>query len=198
VIIKQSLKVMLAVLTTGLIVQCSPDPKVVKKASGNYVWKSVQIIGGGFVDGIIYHPTEKGLRYARTDMGGAYRWSEEENRWQPITDWVSYKDRNLMGIESIAIDPKDPNRVYLACGTYTSDSNNAILLSDDRGQTFKRVNVPIRFGGNQNGRGNGERMMVDPNDGNVIYIGTRMQGLWRSKDRGLTWNSIATFPDINH
>jgi hypothetical protein len=187
----------IVLLMAVLMLQCKPESKKIKVASGNYIWKSVQIAGGGFVDGIVFHPTEKDVRYARTDMGGAYRWSEEEKRWQPITDWITYKDRNLMGIESIAIDPKDPNRVYLACGTYTPDSNCAILLSDNRGTTFKRVNVPIRFGANQNGRGNGERMMVDPNDGNIIFIGTRKQGLWRSKDRGLSWDSVATFPDIS-
>jgi hypothetical protein len=82
-----------------------------------YNWKSVQIVGGGFVDGIIFHPTEKNVRYARTDMGGAYRWDEMAHRWQPMLDWVPYIDRNLMGVASIAVDPSDPNRVYLACGT---------------------------------------------------------------------------------
>lgn len=176
-----------------LLTQCREK---LKPASENYIWKNVQIVGGGFVDGIIFHPKEKNLRYARTDMGGAYRWNEEEKKWQPITDWISYKDKNLMGIESIAIDPNNPERVYLACGTYTPDPNCAILRSDDRGKTFERFNVPIRFGGNQNGRGNGERMMVDPNDGNIIFLGTRKQGLWKSIDRGAKWDSIKTFPDI--
>jgi hypothetical protein len=27
-----------------------------------YTWKSVRIVGGGFVDGIVFHPTEKGRR----------------------------------------------------------------------------------------------------------------------------------------
>ena len=27
-----------------------------------YTWKNVQIVGGGFVDGIIFHPTEKGIK----------------------------------------------------------------------------------------------------------------------------------------
>ena len=29
-----------------------------------YTWKSVQIVGGGFVDGVIFHPTTPGVRYA--------------------------------------------------------------------------------------------------------------------------------------
>src|ERR1035437_2817036 len=169
-----------------------------KPASEPYAWKSVQMVGGGFVDGIIFHPTAKGVRYARTDMGGAYRWNDETKRWEPILDWVSYEDLNLMGVESIAVDPSDANRVYLACGTYTNARapNGAILRSADRAQTFQRTNVPFKFGGNENGRGNGERMAVDPNDGNILYLGTRQAGLWKSTDRAVTWNKVASFPDV--
>jgi len=169
-----------------------------KPASSPYIWKSVQMVGGGFVDGIIFHPTAKGVRYARTDMGGAYRWNDTAKRWEPILDWVPYEDLNLMGVESIAVDPSDPNRVYLACGTYTNDRtpNGAILRSDDRGKTFQRTNVPFKFGGNENGRGNGERLRVDPNDPNILYLGTRLAGLWKSTDRAVTWTKVDSFPDI--
>ena len=164
----------------------------------SYTWKNVQIVGGGFVSGIIFHPTAAGVRYARTDIGGAYRWNEGAHRWEPLLDWVSYEDRNLMGVESIAVDPSEPNRVYLALGTYTAPGvpNGAILRSADRGSTFERTNVPFKMGGNENGRGNGERMAVDPNDGRVLYLGTRHDGLWRSTDRGVTWARVASFPDV--
>ena len=164
-----------------------------------YTWKSVQIVGGGFVDGIIIHPKSKGVRYCRTDMGGAYRWNDTVRRWEPLLDWLSYEDTNLMGVESIALDPSDPNRVYLACGTYTSPQvpNGAILRSNDRGRTFQRTNVPFKMGGNENGRGNGERMAVDPNNANIIYLGTRNAGLWKSTDKAVTWNRVDSFPDIN-
>ena len=163
-----------------------------------YVWKNVQIVGGGFVDGIVFHPTAPGVRYARTDIGGAYRWSEQAKRWEPLLDWISYNDLNLMGVESIALDPADPNRLYLACGTYTNPAtpDGAILRSDDRGRTFQRTNVPFKMGGNENGRGNGERMAVDPEDGKVIYLGTRHAGLWRSTDRGATWSRVESFPEV--
>jgi photosystem II stability/assembly factor-like uncharacterized protein len=164
-----------------------------------YTWKNVQIVGGGFVDGIVSHPTATDIRYARTDIGGAYRWDNAARRWQPILDWISSRDRNLMGIESIATDPSDPNRVYLACGTYTNADTptGAILRSSDRGKTFQHINVPIKFGGNEDGRGNGERLAVDPLDGRILYLGTRHDGLWRSRDRGVTWMRVAGFPDVS-
>jgi photosystem II stability/assembly factor-like uncharacterized protein len=163
-----------------------------------YVWKNVQMVGGGFVDGIIFHPTARDVRYARTDIGGAYRYNPGTRRWEPLLDWVSYKDMNLMGVESIAVDPSDPNRVYLACGTYldVQTPNGAILRSRDRGKTFQRTDVPFKFGGNETGRGNGERLAVDPNSGNVLFLGTRTSGLWRSADAGATWQRVKSFPDI--
>jgi hypothetical protein len=167
-------------------------------ASAAYTWRNVQIVGGGFVDGIIFHPIAKGVRYARTDMGSAYRWNASANRWEPMLDWMPYKDTNLMGVESIAVDASDPDWVYLACGTYTSPRtpNGAILRSHDRGRTFERINVPFKFGGNEDGRGNGERMAVDPNDGRVIFLGTRHDGLWASVDRAKSWKRVETFPDV--
>lgn len=161
-----------------------------------YEWKNVPIVGGGFVDGIIIHPTSPDVRYCRTDMGGAYRWNPMTSVWTPLLDWITLEESNLQGVESIAIDPQNPNNVYLACGTYTSNPLNAILYSYDAGKTFTRVDVPFTMGGNENGRGNGERMMVDPLNGNIIYMGTRYHGLWRSMDKGQSWNKVCSFPDV--
>src|ERR1035441_10281152 len=191
--------VVLAVLALATLhFAIAQSPAGPKPASVPYTWKSVQMVGGGFVDGIIFHPSVKGLRYARTDMGGAYRWNDAAKRWEPILWWVPYEDLNLMGVESIAVDPSDASRVYLACGTYTNPRtpNGAILRSDDRGRTFQRTDVPFKFGGNEDGRGNGERLAVDPGDGRVLYLGTRHDGLWRSTDRGVTWSRVVSFPDI--
>ncbi|MBB5060465.1 photosystem II stability/assembly factor-like uncharacterized protein [Granulicella aggregans] len=163
-----------------------------------YTWKNVQIVGGGFVDGVVFHPSATDIRYARTDMGGAYKWDPAIHRWSPILDFIPYKDLNLMGVESIALDPNDAKVVYLAAGTYTNAAtpNGAILRSDDEAKHFKRIDVPIKFGGNEDGRGNGERLAVDPSDGRVLYLGTRHDGLWRSTNRGDSWSRIASFPDI--
>ncbi len=184
--------VALSVLSLGFVNGSAP-PRTVP-----YRWRSVQMVGAGFVDGIVFHPTARGVRYARTDMGGAYRWDPGSNRWMPILDWVPFRDLNLMGVESIAVDPTDARKVYLACGTYTNPStpDGAILRSTDGGRSFAISRVPIKFGGNENGRGNGERMTVDPNDPKRLLLGTRHDGLWRSDDGALTWRRVTSFPVV--
>lgn len=172
---------------------CSPKEP---KEQGPYVWKSVQIVGGGFCDGIIFHPKAKDVRYARTDMGGAYRWDKKANRWIPMLDFISYADNNLVGVESIAVDPNDKNTVYVDCGTYTSSSNGAIFYSHDGGRTFGRTDVPFKMGGNENGRGNGERMAVDPNNSNILYVGTRQAGLWKSTDKARSFEQVESFQHL--
>ncbi|HLP24853.1 MAG TPA: hypothetical protein VK477_04195, partial [Acidobacteriota bacterium] len=114
----------------------------------SYIWRNVAIGGGGFVTGVEFHPTERGLAYARTDVGGAYRWDAAAQTWVPLLDWLGQPDWNLQGVESIALDPTDPNRVYLAVGTYTRpDIGDAELLrSSDRGATWQRTPLPFKLG----------------------------------------------------
>ncbi|MCD8095312.1 MAG: cellulose-binding protein [Ruminococcus sp.] len=156
-------------------------------------WGNVQIVGGGFVPNVLYNPTEEGLAYCRTDIGGAYRLDSETGEWVCITDCIGGDDWNLMGIESIATDPVETNRVYLAAGTYTS-SDGAIMVSDDYGENWVKVDVDFKMGGNEVGRGCGERLQVDPSDNSILYYGSRSDGLFKSTDYGMTWEQVESFP----
>ncbi len=164
---------------------------------GPYTWNNVVIKGGGFVSGIITSPALPGLMYARTDVGGAYR-SDPSNpsgrRWRPLTDWAGRNDENLTGIESIAADPVDPNRVYIAAGQYLNGGNGQILSSTDMGRTWTRNNIGAPMGGNVNGRSMGERLAIDPNLPSTIYFGSRTAGLWKSTDSAQTWTAVSGFP----
>src|SRR5262245_40556859 len=68
----------------------------------SYTWRNAQIVGGGFVPGIIFNQTESGLVYARTDIGGAYRQDPVTKRWISLTDGIGWDDWNLTGINSQA------------------------------------------------------------------------------------------------
>src|SRR3569833_4385842 len=90
-------------------------------AAEPYSWKNVRTDGGGFVPSIVFNPGEKNLVYARTDIGGAYRWSEATQSWTPLLDWVGQDDWGYNGVLSIAPAPVQTTRVYAAVGMYTSD-----------------------------------------------------------------------------
>ncbi len=166
-----------------------------------YNWGVVKIIDGGVMPGLYTHPAERGLMYIRANVGGAYRWDATARLWIPLTDWLSGTDQDwsLMGVESIAIDPTDQQRVYLAAGMYIDDSapiNSAILISTDKGATFQRVNLPFKMGGNDlvHGQQTGERLAVNPFKPSELYLGTHKNGLWRSVDFGATWSQVTSFP----
>ena len=154
--------------------------------------------GGGFVPNIIYSPTQRGLVYARTDMGGLYRRDSVSKTWIPLTDWVAPADWNMLGGESFATNPVHPNICYFAAGTYTNDwttMKGRILRSTNYGDSWTISELPFKFGGNMPGRGMGERLNIDPNSDNVLYFGARSgNGLWKSTNSGETWSKVASFP----
>jgi hypothetical protein len=153
---------------------------------------------------MVIHPGVDNLAYARTDNGGAFRWDESGQRWIPLTDWIPLSQSNLFGVESIAIDPSDPDIVYLAAGKAKLESPHDVLKSTDRGQTFQFTGLNLRMAGNGarnpplNGeeRAYGERLLVDPNLGSTIYFASRFDGLWKSTDSAGTWQQVTSFPNI--
>lgn len=157
-------------------------------------WGNVRFDGGGFATGIVASSAEQGLFYVRTDVGGMYRWDEAASRWRPLMDWVSQRDVGLLGVESFALDPQNPSRLYALAGTsYFSGGKTAILRSEDYGDTFEVVDVTEQFRahGNGMGRQTGEKLAVDPNNPDVIFCGSRTGGLFKSLDAGRTWNSAS-------
>ena len=161
-----------------------------------YNWKNVQIVGGGFVDGLVFSPAQRGLAYARTDIGGAYRWDATTQRWVPLMDFTGFNDWNTLGVESIAADPANAQKVWVAAGEYSQTwaGNGQILRSDNQGRTWQITDLPIQLASNQDGRNMGERLAVDPRDDKVLYLATPVNGLWRSTDGGVTWAQVASFP----
>ncbi|MFF3207242.1 WD40/YVTN/BNR-like repeat-containing protein [Streptomyces sp. NPDC002962] len=164
--------------------------------AGGYRWRNAVIGGTGFVTGVLFHPAVRGLAYARTDIGGAYRWDDRTARWTPLTDHLGWDDWNLLGVEALAVDPAHPDRLYLALGTYAQSwaGNGAVLRSEDRGTTWSRSDLAVKLGGNEDGRGAGERLLVDPRDSDTLWLGTRHDGLLKSTDRGVTWAAATGFP----
>jgi hypothetical protein len=171
----------------------------------NYSWQNVQMVGGGYVDGIVAHPGQQGLFYARTDVGGAYRYNSATGTWVPLNDWTPSANILWMGVDSIAVDPNNTSMLYMTVGAYDHYAYapaGALVVSSDQGATFTVHTMPFPMGANRVGRDAGERLQVDPNNGNVLFYGTRntnlqtpynpgLNGLWTSTDKGNTWTQVA-------
>lgn len=162
-----------------------------------YRWDTIAMGGGGFVSAVIAHPNHPGLLYARTDVGGVYRWNEKEKTWIPLTDWVDGETLGFWGAESLAVDPNNPGRLFVLGGTsYWNKGKTWIGRSDDFGKSWKLVDVTSQFRANGNGMGrqNGEKLAVDPNSPSILFCGSRDSGLFRSSDAGETWTNVSGFP----
>ena len=161
-----------------------------------YKWEPVRIVAGGYIPGLIAHPTQPGLIYARTDMGGVYRWNPATEQWIPLLDFNPPSNYSLQGPESVAVDPTDPNRLYIAAGMYIG-SQTAMLVSTDQGATFSTYPVSFAMGSNTDGRSVGERLAVNPFNPSELFMGTRQQGLWKSENYAQTWARVSSFPIQN-
>ncbi|MFD2034678.1 T9SS type A sorting domain-containing protein [Belliella marina] len=191
----QSSKKLIAVFSLFVVIILSQGYQLNAQNTENYNWNSLAIGGGGFVSAIIPSKTEQNLVYARTDVGGAYRWDASTGTWVALNDWTSEDDVGYLGVESLALDPNNPSRLYMLVGIdYFSNGRTAILRSDDYGNSFTITEVTNQFKahGNGFGRQTGEKLAVDPHNSNILYCGSRQAGLFRSTNAGANWSKVSS------
>lgn len=157
-------------------------------------WDTLNIAGGGFVSGII---TGDDQMYARTDVGGAYRYDYEQKKWVQLLGFLNDADRGFLSVDAMCVDPNDDDTLYLLCGcAYFSGARTAIFRSHDAGKTFEEIDVTdlIQVHGNGYGRQCGEAIAVDPDNPDIIYCGgdatAGTSGLIMSEDGGDTWKAV--------
>lgn len=159
--------------------------------------RNVAIGGGGYVTGIYLHPLQKDLIYIKTDVGGFYRWNPIDSHWIPLTEHFPLEQSNYYGGESLALDPNNPDIVYIATGKFTADwalPKGTIFKSTNKGETWTKLNIDLKMGGNEDLRWVGERLAVNPLNSNALFFGSRLDGLWKSSDAGINWSKVSSFP----
>jgi photosystem II stability/assembly factor-like uncharacterized protein len=132
-------------------------------------------------DGVLYlvvaRRSERGS-YGDANDGALYRSTDGAETWSqlPLPTGVN-------GPNGIAIDPQDPQRLYLAAwGRYvsTGDVDGGIFLSTDGGATWSNI-----FSGDQHVYD----VTIDERNG-VLYASGFESSAWRSADRGESWRRI--------
>lgn len=158
-----------------------------------YVYKNCPVPGGGFVTGFVFHPKKANILYARTDIGGVYRYDFDTGIWHSLMNHVTEDMLWEANPLSIALSENDENSLYIACGNF---KNGLLCVSHDRGDSFEYFPIPTGIHGNAPGRGTGERLQVDKNG--TIYFGSQIDGLMRSTNGGESWEFINVCEDGAH
>lgn len=179
-------------------------PATMERAEEPYEWSTVPIGAGGYVTGLVTSSAADGehAMYARTDVGGAYRWQSDEQRWHQIlgADALGPVEPapSAYSVASIATAPDDGAVVYVAVGDDfepgPEDAELArtgrVLASRDGGRTWTTSDSRWFINGNQRFRVGAERLAVHPSNPDRVVFASQREGLWRSSDGGASWSQV--------
>jgi photosystem II stability/assembly factor-like uncharacterized protein len=118
------------------------------------------------------------------DLENTYYTTDGGENWDLV---YSKTDYDGVSINSVAINPINPNNLILTRGLGPTDVDGGLFVSNDAGQTWINklpgvVLAPIAF---------------DPFNANEVLVGTgisfgdTVENLYRSTDQGDTWNVVA-------
>ncbi|MCM1267957.1 MAG: hypothetical protein NC302_08640 [Bacteroidales bacterium] len=159
-----------------------------------YRYRNLPIPGGGYVTGFLFHPKKESVLYARTDIGGAYRYDFAAKKWISLISHVTAENLSETFPIALALDENRPNVLYIACGENKPESG-VLAISEDYGETFQYERIPVLIHGNLNGRGTADRLFVDREDVDTLYFASQQEGLHISSDRGKHWKKCAALPE---
>ena len=114
--------------------------------------------------------------------GALYRSTDAAAHWSRIA-----LPTGVNGPNGIAIDPRDPARLYLAAwGRMGPESatSGGIWISADAGRTWRNTLSRDQFLYD---------VTIDPRDPHILYACGFSSSAWRSADRGETWKRIRGF-----
>jgi photosystem II stability/assembly factor-like uncharacterized protein len=150
----------------------------------------------------IYVGSGEGLRRPDLSVGdGIYKSTDAGRTWQHLGQDGSGL-RDAQQIASIIVDPKDPNRLFVAAQghPYGPNSERGIFRSLDGGQTFQKVLYKDENAG-------GMDLVFDPRNSQVIFASLYSSrrppwttglgltgpgsGLYKSTDGGEHWRQLA-------
>ncbi len=150
-------------------------------------------IGPAFMSGriadIAIHPDDQSAWYVAVGSGGVWKTTNAGTTWTPIFD-----DEGSYSVGCVAIDPNNPNTVWVGTGENVSGRHvgygDGIYRSRDGGQNWENM-----------GLGDSQHIgmiRIDPRDSNTLFVaaqgplwsGGGDRGLFKSTDGGENWRKV--------
>lgn len=144
----------------------------------NEVWSGNNDASGRVVS-IAPHPTDPNTVYIASASGGVWKTIDGGAIWFPLTDELA-----ILNHGCVALDPANPDTVYVGTGEYTTLSKGAGLFrSTDGGATWQQIANTAQVGTQCSG------IIVDPTFPQRVHVAGR-GGYHRTDDSGTTWNTF--------
>ncbi len=146
--------------------------------------------GIGRIDRVAVDPTNSATIYAGSPAGGLLKSTDRGRTWRALGD-----DLPTMGINGIAINPQDPQEIFISTGdgdggyTYTS----GVFKSNDAGETWTMIGPDIDL----TSRRNAKDLIMDPTNPDILFVSTSL-GIYKTVDEGENWTNVKTgqFDDL--
>lgn len=129
------------------------------------------------------HPTDPNEMLAGSNFG-IDRWDQAAKKYTRL----GLKMDDLQLVTALAYNPQNP-KIILA-GTQPAQLHR----SEDGGETWKKLNAPMALYARGYFEGHWTRVtqiLFDKKDPNLVWAGVEIDGAWRSKDGGVTWEEVA-------
>ncbi len=188
------------VLTFCLVAATAPQiaaQSVDVRALGELSWRSLgpAAIGGRIsaIEGVPGNPT---IVYAATGSGGLFKSVNAGTTWQPI-----FERPPLISIGDIAIDPKDPEKIWLGTGEANVRNSvsygDGVYFSGDGGKTWDRRGLDRTI--------TISRIQIDPGNAQRVFVAALghpfgsnpERGVFFTPDAGETWQKVL-YTDDRH
>ena len=161
--------------------------------AGTFAGLAVRSIGPALTSGriseIAVHPDDHATFYVAVASGGVWKTTNGGTTFAPIFD-----GEGSYSIGVVAIDPGDPNVVWVGTGENNSQRSvgygDGVYKSLDGGASWTKVGL-------ENSEHIG-KIVVDPRDSDVVYVAAQGplwapggdRGLYKTTDGGKTWNLL--------
>jgi photosystem II stability/assembly factor-like uncharacterized protein len=184
---RQSFRVLCLLLP--ILAGCALAQAVPPEQFSALKWRLIGPFRGGRVVAVAGVPGDSTTFYFGAVNGGVWKTTDAGTVWRPIFD-----KQPVGSIGAIAVSPSDPKTIY--AGTGESDirsdlsSGNGVYKSSDGGSTWTHVGLEDTR--------QISRIVVDPLDANVVYVGAlghaygpnEQRGVYKSVDGGTNWTRV--------
>ncbi len=156
---------------------------------------SLRAIGPCFTPGrigdVAVDPKNRNVWYVALSSGGVWKTTNRGTSFKPVFD-----DQGSYSIGCLAIDPKNPQVVWVGTGENQSQRSvgfgDGLYRSDDGGSTWKNVGLK-----------NSEhiaKIVIHPASSDTVYVAAQGplwaaggdRGLYKTTDGGKTWTAVLT------